>query len=125
MSAAQLRVMDIVSPDPTHRWRIIGARQIQHSTTSGAAWEEVALPSPDAMLTAGHSPAPSTVWLVGREGAIFVTADPLHLVRVPFTEPIDLVSVRAIDDRQATVTAADGRMFRTSNRGATWIPGNP
>ncbi len=124
-SAAQIRVIEIVSPDPTHRWRIIGASQIQHSTTGGAAWQEIVLPSADAMLTAGHSPAPSTVWLVGRGGAIFVTADALHLVRVPFTEPIDLVSVRAIDDRQATVTAADGRMFRTTDRGATWIAGNP
>jgi photosystem II stability/assembly factor-like uncharacterized protein len=30
------------------------------------------------------------------------------------------MSVRAIDDKAATVTTVDGRMFSTANGGVTW-----
>jgi photosystem II stability/assembly factor-like uncharacterized protein len=57
---------------------------------------------------------------VGRAGAIFVTTDGTRFESVPFPEPVDLVTVAAIDDRQASVTTADGRRFATSDRGASW-----
>ena len=60
-------------------------------------------------------------WFVGRGGVIFVTPDGVRLERVPFPTPIDLAAILAIDDRQATVTTMDGRVFGTSDRGITWI----
>lgn len=112
--------IEIVSPNPSNRWRLGGGRPVEHSIDGGVSWQSLALAAPDG-LAAGHSPAPTVTWLVGRRGAIFVTTDGTRFERVPFIEPVDLVSVVAIDDRQATVTAADGRTFRTSDRGGTWI----
>jgi hypothetical protein len=107
------------SPGGGTRWRIVDG-QVQRSTTQGKSWEPIALPSP-ALVTAGHSPAPSVAWVVGRAGAIFVSTDGLRFERVPFPQPLDLAAVLAVDDSQATVTTMDGRVFGTSDRGITWI----
>jgi hypothetical protein len=110
---------DFASPDGTTRWRIAGG-QVQRSTTQGRVWEVVTLPSP-ATVTAGHSPAPSVTWVVGSAGAIFVTTDGVRFERVPFPHAVDLAAILAVDDRQATVTTVDGRVFGTSDRGVSWI----
>lgn len=114
-------VVEIVSPDASARWRILGGRRVERSLSGGAQWEPVALPAP-VLLTAGHSPAPSIAWLVGRAGAIYVTTDGSRFERIAFLETADVVSVVAVDDRQGTVTTADGRQFTTTDRGATWTP---
>lgn len=116
---ARVAGLEIVSPGDVTRWRIVGGSQVQRSTTQGASWEAVTLPS-DRTLTAGHSPAASVAWLVGKAGAIFVTADGARFEHVPFVSSADLASVVAVDDRQATVTTLDGRRFRTADRGRTW-----
>jgi hypothetical protein len=109
----------IVSPVPSYRWRITGGRQVDRSSTGGEQWQRVAIPDSER-LTAGHSPSASIAWLVGPAGTIYVTTDGTRFEKVPFIEPIDLVAVAATDDRQATVTTADGRVFRTMDRGVTW-----
>jgi photosystem II stability/assembly factor-like uncharacterized protein len=111
--------LEIISPGGSTRWRIVAGSQVQRSTTEGASWEAVTLPS-ERTLTAGHSPATSVAWLVGRAGTIFVTTDGTQFELVPFVSSADLASVIAVDDRQATVTTVDGRVFRTSDRGRTW-----
>ena len=40
--------------------------------------------------------------------------------RLPFPEPTDLTSVRALDGRTATVAGAGRGSFRTSDGGQTW-----
>jgi len=40
--------------------------------------------------------------------------------RVEFPEAVDLVAIVAQNDSTATVTAADGRMFSTTDGGKTW-----
>ncbi len=111
--------LEILSPNPAVRWRITAGRIVERSTNGGARWETVALPASDA-LTAGVSPSMSVSWIVGRAGTVLLTVDGQRFARVTFPEAIDLVSVRATDDRNATVIASDGRSFRTSNAGATW-----
>jgi hypothetical protein len=106
------------SPDGTTHWRIVNGRPLR-STTQGATWDQVKLPT-EAAITAGHSPASLVAWLVGRAGAIFVTSDGVEFQQVPFPSSTDLVSVAAVDADQATVTTADGRRFRTTNRGQSW-----
>jgi photosystem II stability/assembly factor-like uncharacterized protein len=72
------------------------------------------------MLTAGASPSPSICWLVGQRGVVLITIDGRQWRRLDFPETVDLVSVRAADDKTATVSAADGRVFTTADRGRTW-----
>ena len=121
LSAALLQ---IISPDPMTRWRVIGAGQVERSTDGGARWERATLPE-SATLTAGTSPSPSVVWLVGRTGAIYVTTDGLRFTRVPFPDRVDFVSIQAIDSRRATVVTIDGRTMRTEDQGMTWIRVSP
>ena len=109
----------IVSPVPSYRWRITGGRQVDRSSSGGEQWQRVAILDSER-LTAGHSPSASVAWLVGPAGTIYVTSDGTRFEKIPFIEPVDLVGVVAIDDRQATVTAADGRGFQTMDRGVTW-----
>jgi hypothetical protein len=117
-------VLEVVSPDPMTRWRVVGIGQVERSTNGGARWERATLPEA-ATLTGGSSPSPTVCWLVGRTGAIYVTTDGLRFVRVPFGERTDFVSVQAIDGRRATVVTIDGRTMRTDDQGATWMRINP
>lgn len=111
--------VEIISPDTTMRWRIVGGARVDRSIDAGISWQ-TALTSTQGLLAAGHAPSPSVAWIVGQGGSVFVTTNGTRFDPVPFPEKADLVSVVAVDDRQATVTTADGRRFSTSNRGATW-----
>jgi photosystem II stability/assembly factor-like uncharacterized protein len=112
-------LVEISSPGGQTRWRLAAGGPLESSLDGGATWQRIDLPSPEA-LTAGHSPSGSVAWLVGRAGTIYVTTDATRFERVPFGEVVDLTAVVAIDDRRATVTAADGRTFATSDRGESW-----
>ena len=71
-------------------------------------------------MTATGLPSASVCWLVGRAGTVLRTTDGRRFQRVPFPEPVDLTSVASASDRAATVTASDGRVFRTADGGVTW-----
>ena len=119
-------VLEISSPNAAERWRIVAGR-VEHSTTGGTSWDAVNVPA--NLIVTGHSPSPNLVWLVGRQGAIFVATNGVTFERVPFPEAVDLARVVAVDGRQATVTTVDGRTFQTADRGANWsvqeIPNAP
>ena len=117
-------LIEIASPDPMSRWRVVGVGRVERSTNGGARWEPATLPE-STTLTAGSSPSPSVCWLVGRAGSIYVTTDGLRFVRVPFTDRTDFVSIRATDGRRATVATIDGRTMRTEDQGVTWIRVRP
>ena len=121
---AAVPIIQVVSPDPMTRWRVIGAGQVERTTTGGAQWERATLPE-SATLTGGSSPSPSVCWLVGRTGAMYVTTDGLRFVRVPFRERTDFISIQATDALHATVVTTDGRTMRTEDQGATWVRLNP
>ena len=112
---------EIVSPDPAARWRLGAGGAVEYSTNGGSAWESLST-GIAAELTAGASPSPTVCWLVGQGGIILLTTDGRRWQRVPFPEAADLSSVEATDARTAVVTAADGRVFRTSDAGQTWRP---
>ena len=78
------------------------------STNAGATWELLPTGGP-AELTAGSSPSPFVCWLVGRGGVVLRTTDGRRWERVPFPEPVDLVSVQSSDAQTAVVTTTDGR----------------
>ena len=113
-------LIEVVSPDPMTRWRVIGTGQVERTTTGGAQWQRATLPEA-ATLTGGSSPSPTICWLVGRTGSIYVTTDGLRFIRVPFRERSDFISIQATDGLRATVVTTDGRTMRTEDQGATWI----
>ena len=111
--------VEIPSPDPAVRWRIAGSA-VQHTINGGSSWE-AASTGITAQFLAGSAPSTSTCWLVGRGGIVLLLTDGVRWRRLPFPEPTDLSAVHATDPLRATVTAADGRTFTTSDGGVTWV----
>jgi photosystem II stability/assembly factor-like uncharacterized protein len=111
----------IVSTNPSYRWRIRANGVVQHSSDGGATWETQQTGA-SVTLTAGASPSASICWLVGPGGIVLLSTDGRSWRALPFEEKVDLVSVRAADEKSATVTAAGGRTFTTSDAGLTWTP---
>jgi hypothetical protein len=112
-------IVDIVSVDPSTRWRIVPGGVVQRSTDRGSTWETQQT-GVGVTLVAGASPSPSVCWLVGRGGIVLLQTDGRFWRRIAFPETADLTDVRASDEDSATVTTADGRTFRTTDRGLTW-----
>ena len=110
---------EIVSPDPSSRWRIGSPGTVGRSTDGGRIWEAQAVDI-NARLVAGASPAPAVCWLVGAAGTVLKTTDGRTWQRLPAPDPSDLLTVTARDANAATVTTADGRSFRTTDGGLTW-----
>jgi hypothetical protein len=110
---------DIVSPDPMQRWRLGDPGFIQRSTDGGATWEVLSTGA-SVRMTAGTAPLLTVVWLVGPGGTVLLSTDGRVWRQVTTPAQVDLVSVQAVDARSATVTGADGRVFRTSDGGQSW-----
>ena len=111
--------IEISTPVASTRWRLAAASGVQRTTNNGATWVDV--PGVDVNpLRAGSAPTVNVCWIVGTNGRVYLTTDGLRFTRVTFPEAIDLVAVQATDARVATVTAADGRSFRTTDGGANW-----
>jgi hypothetical protein len=110
--------IEIVSPDPSRRWRIANGA-IERSEDGGGSWIAVRTVAGES-LTGGTAPSGSICWLIGRSGLVMVTADGGTFARVPLPERVDLTAVSATGALTATVTTADGRQFRTDDAGRTW-----
>ncbi len=95
---------------------------IERSLDGGRTWSSHAPPTGERLvLLAGSSPGDSVCWLVGRFGAIIRTLDggeTWERVRSPATE--DLVGIDVSGPGSATIRAASGLVFRTSDAGSTW-----
>jgi hypothetical protein len=109
----------IVSPDPAIQWRLSGGGVVQRTVDGGASWETEQTCVADT-LTAGAAPSSTVCWLAGPHGIVLLSTDGRTWRRVATPEDAPLVKVSAEDDRSATVTAADGRTFSTSDAGQTW-----
>jgi hypothetical protein len=110
----------IVSPDANVRWRLAG-RDVERSTDGGRTWQLQPTGS-EVELLAGAAPAPTVCWIVGRRGLVLRSTDGATWQRLPFPEAtLDLAAVTARDALDATVTGADGRRYRTTDGGKTWV----
>ena len=110
----------VVSSNRISQWRIGTAGVVHHSTDGGSTWQTYST-GVNVPLTAGSSPSLMVCWLVGPGGLVLISTDEgRSWQRVPFPVAVDLVSIRAIDDKTATVVTADQRTFSTSDRGVTW-----
>jgi len=102
------------------RWRVLASGAVQRSTTAGSSWETVTI-DPPAHIVSGTAPAPAICWLVGRAGVVMLTVDGQRFTRLDLPDRVDLASVTATSAREATVTTTDGRTFRTTDGGVTWV----
>jgi hypothetical protein len=118
--AAAVEPRDIISPDPLVRWRVGGPGMLQRSIDGGTTWQALPI-DPAVQIRAGAAPSPDVCWFVGPAGTVLVTTGG-RPERVPFPASIDLAGVVATDARTASVVAADGRTFRTTDGGASWSP---
>ncbi len=129
--------VEIASPEPAFRWRLVAPAGIQRSTDGGVTWisqsqrepglsflggtqKTTARALPSVTLNAGSAPARDICWVVGSEGIVLLSADGMSWQRRPFSEPVNLTAVRAVDAKAAVVTTEDGRQFSTADGGATW-----
>jgi hypothetical protein len=116
----KVTALEFASPAGESRWRLASGR-VEFSSTAGE-WRLTDVPA-NMPLLAGSSPSPRVCWLVGRLGIVYLTIDGLHFTRIPSPDPADLLSllsVRATDEKTATVTAATGRTYSTTDAGKTW-----
>jgi hypothetical protein len=112
----------LATPAPAMRWRIVQPNRVERSANGGTSWDAASInpADPPVILTGGASPSASVCWLIGRGGVVLLTTDGLRFDRVSVPDAVDLSAIRAIDARQATVTATDGRTFSTTDAGQTW-----
>jgi hypothetical protein len=121
-SFRQEALVEILSPDPSIRWRLSGAN-VERSTDGGASWE-LTRTGVSTRLTAGAAVSPTTIWAVGEAGVVLLSTDGRTWRRVAtFPEITNLSAIRARDARSVSITTADGRIFSTTDAGATWMQG--
>jgi photosystem II stability/assembly factor-like uncharacterized protein len=111
--------VEVASPDPSIRWRIGANGTIQRTSDDGGTWEPQSSGVTNELIAAA-APSASVCWIVGRDGTVLLTTDGRTWQRVGFPEPVDLTAVQASDALIASVTAADGRRFRTVDGGRIW-----
>jgi hypothetical protein len=109
----------VVSSNPSTRFRLLPGGGVQRSADAGSTWRTEVTGTTET-LRAGSSPSPSVCWLVGGAGTVLLSIDGRTWRRVAFPENVDLLSVVASDQDNATVTTADGRGFVTTDGGQTW-----
>ena len=118
-TANRSAAFDIRSPNQDVRWRIVAGVTVERSTDGGTTWQAQST-GVTGRLTAGAAPSRMVCWIVGSGGVVLVSKDGQTWQRVEFPEVVDLVAIVAQNDSSATVTAADGRMFSTTDGGKTW-----
>lgn len=113
--------VEIVSPDPAIRWRVLASGEVERTTDGGSTWRVVDTGA-QFPVTTGAAPSANVCWLVGRNGLVLLTADGTTWQALPFPGTDDLVAVDAADAVTASVTTRDGRSLRTTDAGHTWTP---
>lgn len=121
ITSAAASNLEIVSTDSSTRWRIVrdSTGAVEHSTNGGQTWETLQTAAP-VIFRAGASPSPAVCWLVGGRGVVVLITDGRTWRRADVPSAGDLVGIRAMDDKTATVTAADGQSYRTIDGGRSW-----
>ena len=102
-------------------WRVLASGTAERLTDGGVTWSAVLI-DPPAHITSGAAPTSAICWLIGRGGVVLVSTNGQPFVRVAPPTAADLASIRATNALDATVTTTDGRSFRTTDGGATWVP---
>ena len=102
-------------------WRIAEGRRLESSSDGGATWKPRYTVRGDRLRT-GTAPAIDSAWAVGERGLVLRFAVPGEWTTVSRAGTATLIGVTATGSQAARVTAEDGRVFETSDGGATWTP---
>lgn len=70
----QAAPLEVVSPDPQVRWRIVPTGRLERSTNAGKTWEAATLPQP-VNVTAVRAPSATTAIVTSADGRQFRTTD--------------------------------------------------
>lgn len=108
----------IQSPQDAIQWRAEPSGEIERTDDGGVSWR-LQLTVPERVV-AGAAPSATVAWLVGEQGLVLRTLDGEEWSRLSQPTDATLVAIEAADGRRATVTAADGRQFRTVDAGTEW-----
>jgi hypothetical protein len=108
------------TPNTNVLWRSADGGFVERSPDGGATWEGEPLPGTSGEIDAGSSPTPKICWLVGSGGTIFMTKDAANWKKITPPVQSDFSAVAAKDASNATVTAAYGRQFQTTDAGKHW-----
>lgn len=112
--------VQITSPDPSVLWRVGSFGLIERSADGGQTWRAQAS-NVRTDLLAGSAPTETICWVVGRAGTILRTTDGEHWEKLRSPAPLDWTEVAARDAEQASVRAASGQQYETSNGGSKWV----
>ena len=102
------------------RWRLDAGGNIERSVDGGSSWQ-TQMTGATQTMAAVSSPSPNVCWAAGAHGTVLLTIDGRTWQQVGSPDRGDLIAIHAADDETATVTAADGRSFSTTDRGITWM----
>ena len=115
-----------LAPPPPAEQRGVLAGQVQQRAAA-AARDAITFCGPEpppaaaGQLTASSAPSPDICWIVGNRGVVMRSLDGRTWQRINFPETTDLRSVTATDSSNATVIDSEGRAFRTTDGGVTWM----
>jgi Putative zinc-finger len=115
--------LTIAAPDSSITWTI-HTNHVQYTENGQAAPVQDFLPTNSA-IAAGSAPGGKTCWLVGSGGAVVRTIDARNWLAATPPTSADLTAITAQNARAATVTAADGKTYSTTDAGATWKAAQP
>jgi hypothetical protein len=116
--------LTVRTPDSNVLWLVSDGGDVGRSEDGGATWKFTSL-GLRGLFVSGSAPTVKICWLLGEHGAIFRTTDGKTWTEVPFpsaASDAEFEHIEAKDESNATVTAADGRKFSTSDGGKTWTP---
>jgi hypothetical protein len=107
------------SPDGARWWRIRQPGTIEGSIDRGATWT-VEYNDPAARLVRGATAAKGGCWMIGANGLVLRTRPAGGWERVTQPTTRNLVTLTATDYLIAAVSDDQGRLYRTTDGGATW-----
>lgn len=105
-------------PDGRLQWRIANGRRLESSSDGGTSWAPKH--TAQARLHAGSAPSIDAAWAVGDGGLVLRFTVPGGWAAVNRPADVALVAVSATSGTTARVTAADGRVFETTDGGQSW-----
>ncbi len=100
-------------------WRVSPSGIVERSADGGATWtRERGVDAPAARAI--HAPSRDVCWIVGDRGLILRFDTGRGWTRLSPPAQVGFMAVEAPDALRATITAADGRRFTTTDGGQTW-----
>jgi len=121
LASSLSRELRIATPDNAVVWRFREPHILENSRDGGQSWtvrkDDVQQP-----LLAGACPLEKVCWMVGLHGFVLRTTDGENWKQISAPTQAPLLAVEARDADHATVTAADGKRYVTSDGGRTWKP---